>query len=314
MVKDSPWLVGLDDDADGDSSEYSGLNEGLPYWFNGAVALAYSFDTRSSKTPTPPAPPNASPGAACEGEATNTDKQLAELKTAIHTTATHILSSQQPTGWLGPEPPHDTTRNIWGRVPLLLGLTNLADANATWLPPVAGALSRFTVCLHGMLSDGWRGYVWDERRDGGGGGRLGEGDFAWGRVRYADLIVSLVWLFERFEEPHHSSNGISVSGKERRETRKMIWECMEFLRNGSLSWNQWYVDGVYPKGNLWELKGEEYDVGGRYWQWIHGVNVGQGLYFFSFLCEYLDVLILVFVSRTRFDTKDAPRAYADRLA
>jgi hypothetical protein len=119
QVSDSVWLGG--------STSYSGLNEGLPYWFNGIVPLAYGLgDTR--------------------------------LQGQILNVTNYILDNQYTDGWLGPEPAGDT-RNIWGRMPLCLGLIQLAEAlngtDSQTQTRVLDGLHRYVNLVHDMLADNY---------------------------------------------------------------------------------------------------------------------------------------------------------------
>lgn len=111
VVSDSTWLGG--------STEYSVLNEGIPYWLNGFVPLAYGLDDDWLKS------------------------QTAEV-------VDYILDHQQSDGWLGPEAPAD--RDIWGRFPLCLGLMQLVEAEPGTALRVLPALHHFVSLMHRMLA------------------------------------------------------------------------------------------------------------------------------------------------------------------
>ena len=110
-VHDSSWLGG--------HSEYSSLNEGFPYWFNGLVALAYGLDD-------------------------------ARLKTQVLNAASYVQQHQQPDGWLGPETTN-STRDLWGRFPYFLGLYQLVEADPTQTNTIIPAMYKFINLMHGML-------------------------------------------------------------------------------------------------------------------------------------------------------------------
>ncbi|KAI9678738.1 MAG: hypothetical protein M1817_005795 [Caeruleum heppii] len=113
-VHDSQWLGGL--------QEYSPLNEGFPYWFNGLVPLAYGLDD---------------------------DRLKAQVTDAVEI----VLSHQTSDGWLGPEAIHDIS-NIWARFPLLLGLMQVAQANETEEVRIVPAMRRFFRLLEILLIRG----------------------------------------------------------------------------------------------------------------------------------------------------------------
>ena len=113
IVKNSPWLGG--------HTEYSLLNEGLPYWFNGLVPLAYGLnDTR--------------------------------LQTQVLDALDKILTLQNADGWLGPEPAD--RRDLWARFPLCQGLMQLVEADPTLSVRILPAMYRFIDLMHSMLVDG----------------------------------------------------------------------------------------------------------------------------------------------------------------
>ncbi|KAL8671022.1 MAG: hypothetical protein Q9168_004454 [Polycauliona sp. 1 TL-2023] len=112
IVSDSPWLGG--------QSEYSPLNEGIPYWLNGLVPLAYGLDDD-------------------------------RLKSQTGQVVDYILDHQQSDGWLGPEAPAD--RDIWGRFPLCLGLMQLVEAEPVVASRVLPALYKFVSLMHQMLTE-----------------------------------------------------------------------------------------------------------------------------------------------------------------
>lgn len=148
-VNDSTWTGGL--------SEYSHLNEGLPYWFNGLVPLAYSLDDT-------------------------------RLKAQVHAVADHVLSQAESSsdGWIGPEPATGE-RNFWGRMPFLLGAMQLAQADDAWEERIYAALWRYFGLVNTMLNDGGKGYTYCG---------LGINDCSWGQARVHDMIITMQWLLE----------------------------------------------------------------------------------------------------------------------
>ena len=113
-VADSTWIGG--------KSEYSSLDEALPYWFNAMVPLAYALDDE-------------------------------DLKAKLHYIANYSLSHQNSTGWIGPEKHYDSN-DIWARHLFGLGLMQLAQADPNMTEPIVSALHKFVPLMNTLLQDG----------------------------------------------------------------------------------------------------------------------------------------------------------------
>lgn len=211
-IKDSPWLNG--------TSEYSKLNEGLPYWFNGLVPLAYVLNDQ-------------------------------RLKNQVHSAASTVLrlQSQHQDGWLGPETGAD--QNMWGRVPFMLGLIQLAEANSTgWHQPVVDSLKRYLRRANFLLKDRGAGYVfcmWD----------ASPLDCSWGQIRMHDALIVIQWLLE--------------NARLEAKDVTMLWETMDlFYDLSDWKWETWYTEDSYQK----EIPDPR--PSNPIFPFLHGVNVGQG--------------------------------------
>ncbi|KAF2462085.1 hypothetical protein BDY21DRAFT_360085 [Lineolata rhizophorae] len=149
-VANSSWVGG--------EEEYSSLNEGFPYWFNGIVPLAYALDDD-------------------------------RLKEQIDRAVTYVLDNQHDDGWIGPEQGH--YRNFWARYPFFLGLTQLMEADVDrYGERGLAATYKFLDLMHSMLANGLRGYLRHPLDE------LNEEDVSWGRVRVCDMMLTLYWLLE----------------------------------------------------------------------------------------------------------------------
>ncbi|CAM1503368.1 Fc.00g081440.m01.CDS01 [Cosmosporella sp. VM-42] len=219
-IVNSPWLKPAIDRP----RDYSPLNEGLPYWFNGLVPLSYQLDD--------------------EG-----------LKGQVHDVADKVLSLQADDGWLGPETA--VSRNFWGRVPLLLGLANLADANATYTTPVVDAMHKFLNLTRVMLQNNGEGFV----------DCSGSMDCTWQQVRVAEMFVTIQWLLDR-----HSSD----------RDEALLGTMQLFHDLNPLKWEYWYVEGIYPK-----VIARPDPTDTKVWPYIHAVNVAQGLKYFAVVRRFL---------------------------
>ena len=211
-VNNSRWLGGTQD--------YSALNEALPYWFNGLVPLAYAVDA----------------------------DHPSELRAQVRDVATEVLARQQEDGWIGPEVKLED-RNLWGRVPFLLGLTQLAEAEpGLWRVTVVRALVKYLRLVDSMLKDGGKGFTqcgWHPN------------DCSWGQVRVHDFIVVIQWLLERGE----------VAGRD----GEMLWGIMEMVyAMSAYKWENWYTDERYQQVVA------DATPGNPDFAFLHGVNVGQG--------------------------------------
>lgn len=202
--------------------EYSDLNEGTPYWFNGLVFLAYGLDDD-------------------------------RLKDQVHSAAGYILDHQWNDGWIGPE--NKTARNFWARMPLFLGMTGLAEANATWEARIVPALHKFNGLMNSMLKDNYTGYWYQQ------GDVLQPGDTDWGRVRNQDMVITLQWLYE-----HYSG-----------DQAQTLLDNMKMLHDGGLNWEDWYNQAAYfGQGMENDLNTLNVNLTNDNYAFEHGVNVGQG--------------------------------------
>ena len=199
IVQNSPWLGG--------NSEYSVLNEGLPYWFNGLVPLAYGLNDR-------------------------------RLIQQVEDASDLVLNHQHTDGWLGPENRWD--RDLWGRFPFCLGLIQLAEGDSTRRPKIVSALFKFIERMHLMLIEG-EGF-----------------DQIWGRVRYADMIVTLQWLYEKHPE-----------GNE-----QLLLETMFLLDARGMNWMKYWTDENYIFKDLDLLRPPITDQSAVF-PFVHGVNAVQ---------------------------------------
>ena len=200
IVGDSPWLGG--------TTEYSVLNEGFPYWFNGLVALAYGLDD-------------------------------ATLKTQVQNSLDYVLSHQQADGWLGPET-NVSTRDIWGRFPFFLGLTQLVEADSSQAASAIPAMYKFVNLMHDNIQSN-QSYAQ-----------------IWSQSRYADMILSLQWLYEHYPESNEA----------------LLLSTMNLLRNGGVDWASYFTEANYIFADLDTVDEARTEAAFSY---VHAVNAGQGL-------------------------------------
>ncbi len=108
----------------------------------------------------------------------------AGLKAKVGRWMDYILAHQQPDGWLGPV--RDTSKgdkyrayDPWPVFVALKALTQYQEASGD--PRVIPAIDRFLRRLASLLAD--------------------QALYSWGQHRWADLVLSIHWLFERTREP-----------------------------------------------------------------------------------------------------------------
>ncbi|KAK4496684.1 hypothetical protein PRZ48_012666 [Zasmidium cellare] len=174
------------------------------------------------------------------------------LKGQVHDAMDYLFEHMiQPDGWIGFE--EGGYRLIWARTLIFFAWTNLVDANSTYEKPVVDAMYNFNTLMNSMLKNNGTGVV--PQKDG----VLDDGYYFWFLSRVAEMIVSLQWLYEK--HPRES------------ELTK-VWENMEMLHKFGYKWEDWFAESSYAFGDLYDLPESVTD---NNFQFLHGVNVGEGL-------------------------------------
>jgi hypothetical protein len=171
------------------------------------------------------------------------------LKGQVASAVDYLIRHQQSDGWIGPEV--GKARNFWAHYPLFLGLTNLLEADSSYENTVLPAMQRFVTLMNTMLKDNGRGYLPHQ------GEVLNPFDHLWGRVRVCDMMISLMWMYEKY--PSNQS--------------QILTENLEMLREGQFDWAEWYQNGVYIFEDLNTVNISYTD---KMFHYEHGVNVAQG--------------------------------------
>ncbi|KAI1661287.1 hypothetical protein F4813DRAFT_347036 [Daldinia decipiens] len=150
FVHDSKYIGG--------STEYSGLDEASPYWFNGLVPLAFGLGD---------------------------ERIIGQVKYYLD----YILDHQQEDGWIGWETTQ-ATRGLWARCLLLLGLIQYAEADPTQTERIVDAMHRYVVLAHSMLQNNYTGLLVH------GNDTYDTAGFGVGRTH--EMHIPLQWLLERY--------------------------------------------------------------------------------------------------------------------
>ncbi|KAI0890090.1 uncharacterized protein GGS22DRAFT_149973 [Annulohypoxylon maeteangense] len=150
FVHDSKYLGG--------NTEYSGLSEASPYWFNGLVPLAFGLGD---------------------------DRIRGQVKYYLD----YLLDHQQEDGWIGWETTQ-ATRGIWARNLLLLALIQYAEADPTETDRIVDAMHRYVVLAHDMLQNNYTGLLVH------GNDTYDTAGFGVGRTH--EMHIPLQWLLERY--------------------------------------------------------------------------------------------------------------------
>lgn len=82
---------------------------------------------------------------------------------------------------------------------------------------------------------------------------LNDGYYFWGRGRVQEMIYSLQWLYDKHPQGNEAK----------------LLEGMNLLHGCGWNWEDWFVKGVYPTGDVRDYPDIPY-------QFVHGVNVGEG--------------------------------------
>lgn len=150
-VNRSRWI-----NRDGGIPDYSTLNEGFPYWYNGIVPLAYLLD----------------------------DPRLIDQ---VQLTTLKVFAQQGNDSWIGPET-NRNERNFWGRTPFLLGLAQYCQTKPVGVQrgDCAGLIYGFMIQMNGMLTNDGEGLA----------NCPDQIECFWGQVRVADLMLPIQWLID----------------------------------------------------------------------------------------------------------------------
>ncbi|MCJ1323974.1 hypothetical protein MMC10_000636 [Thelotrema lepadinum] len=142
----------------GGSTEYSGLDEASPYWFQGLVPLAFGLGDQ-------------------------------RIQQQVSYYLDYVLDHQQADGWLGWETTQ-ATRGLWARTLLLNGLIQYAEADPTQTERIVDAMHRYVELAHSMLQNNFTGLIahGSDTFDKAG----------WGMGRTHELHIPLQWLYERY--------------------------------------------------------------------------------------------------------------------
>ena len=142
----------------GGSTEYSGLDEASPYWFNGLVPLAFGLGDE-------------------------------RIQSQVKYYLDYVLDHQQQDGWLGFEQTRQT-RGVWARCLLLLGMIQYAEADPTQTERIVDAMHRYVVLAHSMLQNNYTGLIVH------GNDTFDTAGFGVGRTH--EMHIPLQWLLERY--------------------------------------------------------------------------------------------------------------------